>query len=129
MRLFISYRRVDEDFARKIHGALTNEGLDVWLDVVNIRAGDDWSDSIHRGLVGSDVMLLIVTPESMESSNVADEWKYFHSRSRPIIPVHLRTVEDLHYQLHRLQYVDFSNQDFGMALSKLRDEIKRLKSS
>jgi serine/threonine protein kinase len=100
MRLFISYRRVDEDFARKVHSALTTQGFDVWLDVVSIRAGEDWSDSIHKGLVGSDIMLLIITPESMESPNVADEWKYFHSRKRPIIPIRLRSVEELHYQLN-----------------------------
>lgn len=126
--IFISYRRTDEVFARKIYNELTDKGFTVWLDVVSIRAGEDWSDAIHHGLTTSDIMLLIITPDAMSSKNVADEWKYFHSRNRPIIPIRLRRVDNLHYQLNRLQYIDFEDQEFDSAIEKLAAEINHVET-
>lgn len=78
-QIFISYKRSDEEFALKVYSSLVQRiDATIWLDVVSIRAGEDWSDAIQNGLSASDVLLLIVTPDSMASSNVADEWKYFH---------------------------------------------------
>jgi len=72
--VFISYARIDEGFARQIASLLSKEGLSVWIDVEDIPAGERWSNAIQQGLDKAEVMLLIVTPESMASKNVADEW-------------------------------------------------------
>ncbi|MBZ0299904.1 MAG: toll/interleukin-1 receptor domain-containing protein [Anaerolineae bacterium] len=40
-RIFISYSRTDEDFARHLAEALSNMGADVWIDIEDIPAGDE----------------------------------------------------------------------------------------
>lgn len=127
--VFISYARIDEGFARQIASLLSKEGLSVWIDVEDIPAGERWSNAIQQGLDKAEVMLLIVTPESMASKNVADEWMYFRDKDKPIIPIILRPAE-MHYRLSSVQWVDFSEPTthFLGNYAKLRAELERVGS-
>ena len=95
--------------------------------------GANWSNAINDGLNRADLMLLILTPHSVDSKNVEDEWQYFHNQGKPIIPLWLEPSGRLHYQLARLQYVDFKEQEYEAAydamLLEMRDkgfEVERL---
>src|SRR5258708_30980877 len=117
-RLFISYSRKDSNFARHIANELERVGAEIWIDLDDIQAGVKWSTAIQDGLKSSDLMLIIISPDSMASTNVEDEWQYFLDKKRPLIPLLLRPAE-IHFQLSRLQYVNFQNQDFDSALNQL----------
>jgi TIR domain len=123
-RIFISYIRKDESFARKLAARLSDYGVKVWLDTNDIPAGMNWSTAIQEGLKHCDQMLLIISPDSMASKNVADEWQYYLDHSKPIIPILLRPA-DIHFQLSRLQYIDFSNLTFDQAFQKLQVELAK----
>ena len=105
--VFISYSRKDEDFARQLATDLEHLKVDVWIDVDDIPPGSKWSTAIQEGLKTCAVMVLILSPDSIASSNVEDEWQFFMDKKKPIIPVMWRLTET-HFQLNRLQYVDFS---------------------
>jgi hypothetical protein len=122
-RIFISYSRLDRDFATRLAKSLAEVGADVWIDYEDIPAGLKWSSAIQEGLDTSDGLLVIISPEAMVSSNVEDEWQYFLDSKRPVIPI-LHKPAKIHFQLHRLQYVDFSVTRFGDAFSKLLDELR-----
>lgn len=122
-KIFISYSRQNESFARRIYRSLCDQGADVWLDLMDIPAGADWSDAIHQALVECNVMLLIISKDSMASENVADEWKYFF-RKKLIVPIKLEDA-DMHFQLNRLQYIDFLRNDYEVALQQLWRELQR----
>lgn len=122
--LFISYSRSDHDFAQKLTDTLRDNGVEVFLDVQAIDAGEKWSTAIQRALDAADVMLLIVSPASMESPNVEDEWQYFLDNKKPIIPV-LWLPAKLHFQLNRLQYVNFNGVAFETALANLFAELNK----
>jgi hypothetical protein len=47
-RIFISYSRVDEAFARQLAKTLSEYGADVWIDVEDIPAGMKWSSAIQQ---------------------------------------------------------------------------------
>ncbi len=121
-RIFISYSRVDEPFARKIARSLSDMGAQVWLDVEDIPAGMKWSTAIQQGLNVCQIMLLIVSPESMASNNVEDEWQYFLDNKKPIIPILFRPAEK-HFQINRLQHVDFHNGSYQTAFERLMREL------
>jgi len=123
-RIFISYSRKDEQFARKLAASLSEIGADVWIDVENIPAGMKWHHAIADGLDICDVMLLIVSPDSMKSDNVDDEWSAFHGDGKPIIPVIWRDAT-VHFQLRRVQYVKFENRSFPGAFEELITELGR----
>jgi hypothetical protein len=124
-RIFISYSRKDEVFARRLAKSLSDLGADIWIDVEDIPAGMKWSSAIQQGLTVSDVMLVILSPDSMKSSNVEDEWQYFLDKRKPIIPVLARPTDNIHFQLNRLQYIDFYRQPYDAALIHLHDELAR----
>lgn len=105
-RLFISYSRHDEALARQLATDLSTLGAQVWIDVDSIPPGMNWSRAIQQGLDACEVMLLIVSPESMSSRNVEDEWNYFHTRRKPILPLLCRDAT-IPYQLDRVQRIDF----------------------
>jgi hypothetical protein len=125
-RIFISYSRSDEVFARKLATSLSDAGADVWIDVQDIPAGMKWSHAVQEGLDVCDVMLVIISPTSMVSNNVEDEWQHYLDKRKPIIPVRWQPA-DVHFQLNRIQFVDFYQQDYGEAFKHLWAELERVK--
>lgn len=122
LRLFISYSRKDSRFARTLARALEALGADVWIDTQDIEPGAAWTDEVQRGLDRSQVMLLVLSPDAMESKYVTAEWLYFVEQNKPLIPVlHRPTV--LNFQLRPLQYVDFVTQDYDDAFAQLRARL------
>lgn len=107
-RIFISYSRTDEVFARRLAGNLDRLGADVWIDVDDIPAGMKWRTAIQQGLNTCEVMIVIISPDSMASTNVEDEWQTFLDDGKPVIPILLRPTDQIHFQLRHLQYIDFS---------------------
>jgi hypothetical protein len=123
-RIFISYSRADAPFAHRLTASLREAGGDVWIDVADIRSGDDWSDAIQQALDDCAVMLLVLSPEAMDSVNVASEWKYYLDEGKTVIPVLLREAR-INFRLRPLNYIDFFRQDYETALAQLRAELER----
>lgn len=123
-RIFISYSRRDEAFARQLARSLSELGADIWIDVADIPAGMKWSRAIQQGLDLCEVMIVIISPDSMASSNVEDEWQYYLDEGKPVIPVLYRPAK-IHFQLSRIQYVNFHSQDYDLALRQLHGELRR----
>ncbi|NDJ78814.1 MAG: TIR domain-containing protein [Chloroflexi bacterium] len=122
-RVFISYSRTDEPFARRLATDLDGLGANIWIDVDDIPPGVNWSTAVQQGLDDCEIMLLILSPESMASENVADEWQYFHDEKKPIIPILARATDSIHFQLRRIQWIDFIEQKYDTALALLRDRL------
>lgn len=132
-KIFVSYSRHDEAFARKLAIWLANTlNMGVWIDVDDIQPGVKWSAAIQDGLDNCEVMVVIVSPESMESVNVEDEWQYFIDLGKPVVPILLRSAP-VPYQLRRIQWIDFSERDeynnsLRELIVELRQHLKPLKS-
>jgi formylglycine-generating enzyme required for sulfatase activity len=123
-RVFISYSRSDEPFARQLAASLSQMGADIWIDVEDIPAGLKWSSAIQQGLDTAEALIVIISPESMASRNVEDEWQYFLDHQKPVVPVLLRPAK-IHFQLNRIQYIDFHQQPYEAALRQLYVELSR----
>jgi len=122
-RVFISYSRADEDFARRLATDLDRLGAEVWIDVDDIPPGANWSTAVQQGLDACDALVLVISPDSMTSKNVEDEWQYVRDECKAILPVLWRPAPKLHFQLRRIQYVDFHRQDYDTALGQLRARL------
>lgn len=125
-KIFVSYSRHDEAFAKKIAIWLSKTlNMGVWIDVDDIPPGVKWSAAIQDGLDNCEVMVVILTPESMESVNVEDEWQYFIDLGKPVVPILLRTTS-IPYQLRRIQWIDFSDSDdYNNSLRQLIVELRQ----
>jgi hypothetical protein len=118
LKVFISYSHADELFGRKLAASLSDAGAEVWIDLKDIPLGKKWSTAIQEGLDSCEVMLVIVSPDSMSSNNVEDEWQYYLDHQKQVIPILWRTTK-MQFQLNRLQRVDFSKSDYASAVSEL----------
>ena len=123
LKVFISYSRQDSDFARRLATSLSRQGADIWIDIEDIPPGVKWSSAVQDGLDTCAVMVLIVSPDALQSSNVEDEWQYYHEHRKPIIPVLCRPTAITHFQLSRIQYVDFVTQRYSDAYKQLRERL------
>lgn len=123
-QLFISYSRKDEEFAHRVSASLLDLGADIWMDKTEIHVAEIWSDAIQRGLDECGYMLLIISPDSMESRNVGNEWQYFVDQNKTIVPILWKPAK-VHFQLGRIQYIDFHTQDFDTAFKQLHSELRR----
>lgn len=123
-RIFISYSRKDEAFARRLAASLSQLGADVWIDIEDIPAGMKWSSAIQQGLDLGELLIVIISPDSMASQNVEDEWQYYLDQKKPVIPALWKPAK-IHFQLNRIQYIDFHQQGYDSALHDLHNELKR----
>jgi hypothetical protein len=117
-QVFISYSRQDEAFVRRLAQALDEAQISVWLDVLHIQTGENWSDAIQGGLDACERMILVISEASMQSKQVANEWHYYLEEKKAIFPIRLEAAK-IHYQLRPLQYIDFLEEDFDAALKEL----------
>lgn len=98
-QIFVSYSHKDDLFVRKLVRHLKEHRFHVWLDVFNI-------------------MLLILSPDSLVSENVEDEWNYYLDKKKTIVPIVYRKC-DIPYRLFKLQHIDFAELPYGSALTQL----------
>jgi eukaryotic-like serine/threonine-protein kinase len=112
-QVFISYSRKDETFALQVREFLIEQGCHPWIDVYDIPKGTDpevniigWDDAIDSGLKVSDIVLGIMTPESVASHNVLNEWGWAISNKKPLLLLFLRDC-DVPHRYARINYIDF----------------------
>jgi hypothetical protein len=125
--IFVTYSHHDRSFATRLADDLEKLGAAIWMDVKNIPYGDKWRNSVQRALQKCDTMLVVISPESMQSDQVEAEWGYFLDNKKRIIPLVYKAA-DIHYQLRILQYIDFCNQAYEDALHRL-GQVLQLKKS
>ena len=84
---FFSYSRRDSEFVLKLAKDLKAAGAVVWLDQLDIKPGQHWDNAVETALANCPNMLLILSPSSVESTNVMDEVAFALAEQKLIIPV------------------------------------------
>ena len=75
-RIFISYSRRDSTVAKSYKIAQTALGNDAFLDVDNLRAGEDWRAALARAIDEADIFQLFWSEHSASSEYCRYEWDY-----------------------------------------------------
>lgn len=112
--IFISYSRADIVVARFLQSEIQQIGFDSWLDIAEIRGGQNWRAEINQALSNSDALIVLMSPKSILSEYVAYEIKTFLGYDKPIIPIKIRSfdAEDLSAEFKevlRYQLLDWTN--------------------
>ena len=63
--VFISYPSSDEHWAREFAESLKSHGLSVWFDKFIVQPGESLRDALEKGLRDSDVIVTLISPESV----------------------------------------------------------------
>ena len=124
--VFISYARRDGEFALRLGRDLRSEGVNIWLDQLDIPAGAHWDRVVQEALETCECLLIILSPASVASVNVMDEVAFAFERKKRIVPVLYRRCE-IPLRLLRLQYIDFIS-DYNQGLAALLVQLQETKT-
>lgn len=124
-RAFISYSRVNKEFAVKLAQGLRSDGYPVWFDQFDIPTGSRWDDEVEKALRECSVFMIILTPASIASENVKDEIGYAIDHGKRILPVLLEDC-DVPLRLRRFQWVDFTKKSFEEGFESAKDLLGNL---
>ncbi|MEB3210949.1 MAG: TIR domain-containing protein, partial [Leptolyngbyaceae bacterium] len=111
--VFISYSSADADLARRLNDALQSQGKTTWFDQESIAAGTaDFQQEIYRGIEASDNIVFILSPRSITSPYCTSEVEYAASLNKRFVTIlhHPVNTQELHPQLAKVQWLDFSQQ-------------------
>ena len=129
--VFISYSRLDEFWVDKLKSALERHKIKVWIDKEQIAPGDRFVNVIEMGIKSSHTMVLVVSPQSMASGWVEEEYHFALSLSKDrvsdfrLIPVVLKDAELPGFLKSRV-WVDFRDEnDFDKNIKQLISGIKK----
>lgn len=67
-QVFVSYSRRDESFVRKVQADLLRSGVNCWIDVTNIQAGDRLNAVIESAIAESSLFFAYVTGNYLAST-------------------------------------------------------------
>lgn len=125
--IFVSYARVDQEFALRLAKALRGFGFDVWIDQLDIQAGKRWDREIEVALERCPAFLIVLSPASVASDNVLDEVNFALEHGKDIVPV-LYQPCNVPFRLRRFQRVDFIG-DESAAMNAARAALQRFKDT
>jgi len=111
---FISYAHEDAEFALRLAKDLRAAGAAVWIDRLDIKVGQRWDRAVEDALAKYPQVLVILSPASVDSTNVMDEVSFALDKGKTVLPVIHRQCE-IPFRLRRLHYVDLTlNYDGGL---------------
>jgi len=144
--LFISYSTHDQEFADRLYADLQTQGVRCWFAPHKLRGGEKLNEQIDEAIRFYDKLLLILSPDSMESEWVKAE--IFKAREREIkekrrvlFPIRLCSFEalrdwtlidgdtgkDLAREIREYFIPDFSNwkdhDSYRLAFDRLLDDL------
>ncbi|SRR5713101_8919192 len=85
--VFISHSFSDENWVREFANSLEQRGLNVWFDSHSIPLGQSWTEAIEKGLRESNVIVLLVTPDSLKRPNLFFEIGAAMGMGKRLVPV------------------------------------------
>ena len=75
MKVFISHAFTEAKLAKRVADSLKEDGFQVW-DTGEILPGENWGNNLTQALQESEAMIVLLTPESLKSTNVIYEISY-----------------------------------------------------
>lgn len=85
--VFISYSRADDLFVLDLALDLREAGVDVWIDMTDIPDDADWRREVSRALRRCGVLLMVVSPATVDDEDVKAERQHFINSGKVIIPI------------------------------------------
>ncbi|PJF38850.1 MAG: toll/interleukin-1 receptor domain-containing protein, partial [Phototrophicales bacterium] len=68
--VFISYSSKDRKFVESLIVELRNLGVRTWIDIYDIKPGDNWANAIRDALDNADAIVVIISETSLHSEYV-----------------------------------------------------------
>jgi hypothetical protein len=128
MQVFISHSNAqsDRDFAKALAERLVTEGYQVWSDA-QMLPGDNWPLQIGQALEHSKAMVVLLSPDAVQSHWVRHQIEYAlgsEKYAQRVIPVLLRDSPDIPWILLKLNIIQEKNRE--QALERITQALSRV---
>jgi len=117
-RLFISYSSKDQAFVGDLDTRLKQSGHHVWLNTESIAKGGRWHDQMVAGLRDTDVLILVVSKNSIASQWVTEEWQTFLKSGKRILPILIDETAEAPREINELEMIKSSHANWYYKLLK-----------
>ena len=124
---FMSHSTSDASVAQIVCEALEAAGIGCWIAPRDILPGQTWSGSIVEGIVGSRVVLVLLSAQSDASTEVLREVELASRHRRKIVAVRIDDVApsgDLAYFLSATQWFDAFPPPLRPRLAELVEVVR-----
>jgi pSer/pThr/pTyr-binding forkhead associated (FHA) protein len=122
--VFLTYARADwQTMAAPLMAILQDAGMSVWVDQYLEPNTDDWTVAVEQALSECRLLVVVVTPESLEERHVRLAYRYFFNREKPIMPLVHVNVTDLPLELRNRRVVWYSDDTINV--DELVTEIRK----
>ena len=118
---FLSYSRTDERFALRLAQDLRTAGVAMWIDQLDIRPSEHWDRAIERAVRECRGLVVILSPRSVASDNVADEISFAIDGGKSVLPVMIEKCA-LPLRITRMHVID-ATREYEKALQQCLGEL------
>lgn len=134
LKVFLCHASADKSKVRELYRYLRKRGIQPWLDVENLLAGQDWQVEIPKAIASSDAIIVCLSKNSVDKEGyVQNEISFALDRalSMPegrifLIPARLEEC-DLPFSLKRYHWVDlFETDGYTKLMRSLKTRASQL---
>ena len=87
LKVFLSYSRKDDAFAKELLAALELLGFDAYLDTEDIAPGEPWEDRLGNLIRQADTVVFLISPKSLASQHCGWEVEQTARSGKRLVPV------------------------------------------
>ena len=120
---FLSYSRADEVFALRLAADVRRAGISLWVDQLDIRPSEHWDRAVEQAVRDCRGIVVILSPRSVASDNVADEISFAIDGGKGVLPIMIERC-NLPLRIARMQVIDATG-DYQKAAQQCVAELKR----
>lgn len=120
-RYFLSYSRTDQEVALRFAKDLRAAGIAMWVDQLDIRPSEHWDRAIERAVRDCRGLLVVLSPRSIASDNVADEISFAIDNGKSVLPLMIERCA-LPLRITRMQVID-ATANYERALEQCIDTL------
>lgn len=125
IRIFAAYSRVDQAFAREFVSRL-KPNYEIWSDQ-RLVGGQNWWQEILEQIQQCNVLLYLISPESLESQYCQAELQEALRLQKPILPIMIRRTDiSRNSTLSRIAYIDAASGWNEQVEMRLYDALQRI---
>lgn len=127
LKVFLSYSRRDDAFAKELLAALELLGFDAYLDTEDIAPGEPWEDRLGNLIRQADTVIFLISANSLASQHCGWEVEQTARSGKRLVPVVIADVANdaVPQQLRQLNYVYFtSGRSFSKGLGDLAHALR-----
>jgi pSer/pThr/pTyr-binding forkhead associated (FHA) protein len=126
--IIVVYAREDwEDVVAPIVLNLEDAKQKVWVDQHLRPNSDPWRAAIEHAQSECWLVVVVASPQALETPFVKDTCRYFFNREKPILLVDYKPVRRLPFELSQAPVIEYDRNSPGKMFRRLLYEIMQLK--